>query len=330
MQGGLMILAWYTCRWTPSLQFSTAHFRSMATFGARVSAADLLAAARSWAEAAIVASTLGATALGYLNIAQRLVWVVQDLSASAAKPISVVLFSRLRDTPDRLRIGYERALSLGYAVVAPLLAAVAVTAPALVPLMFGGQWETSIPLVQALAVAAILTLGAMLDQGLLYGLGRPGTWLSYAVVVDLVTVGVTAIAVQRGLNAVAFGFLAVAFVATLARSVMIGSVIGCPLTRVSRPLVSMAARTALSGGLGLMALNALPDGCPLLVQTGVAASVVVVSDLVLLRIFERDVLGYALQVIPMPDRFNPPARRALLLPRPPTERSSENHEHSRA
>jgi O-antigen/teichoic acid export membrane protein len=72
-----------------------------------------------------------------------------------------------------------------------------VTAPELIPLLFGREWEQAVRPTQALAVAGIIVLGAMLDHGLFYGLGRPGTWLTYAVVVDGATVATTAIAVPN-------------------------------------------------------------------------------------------------------------------------------------
>lgn len=313
MQVITLALAWKAARWTPSLRFSATLFRSMATFGVRVSAADVIAGARAWAEAAIVASTLGASALGYLSIAQRLVAVVQDLSASAVMPVSVVVFARIREAPDRLRSGYIRALSLAYTVVAPLLAVLAVAAPVLVPLLYGDQWDTSIPIAQLLALAAILTVGAMLDHGLMYGLGIPGTWLKYAVLIDLATVGVTAIAVQGGLTCVAFGFLGVALAATVVRWAMVSRVLVCPVTAIAQPFLYMAATTAVSGGLGFLTLNALPTGSPLVVQVILTALVVVTSSLVLVRLLQREVVGYALVTLPIPDTLVRHARRLLLL-----------------
>ena len=314
MQGIAMLLAWRATRWTPTLAFSTDLFRSMGAFGARVSTAEFISSVTVWAQSAIVASVLGASALGYLSIAQRLVWVVQDLSASAVKPVSVVVFSKVRDTPDRLRSGYVRALSMAYSVVAPLLTVVAVTAPALVPLLFGGQWTTSVPLAQALAVAAILTLGAMLDQGLLYGLGRPGTWLAYAVVVDLMTVAVAAVAVQQGLSAVAVGFLGVALAATVARWVVVSRVIASPVHSVARPFMHMALTTALSAGTGLLAASLLPATWPLLLQVAAPSVVVLVVGLAVTRLTQPDVLAYAVQTLPLPSRLSRTAQRVLLLP----------------
>jgi O-antigen/teichoic acid export membrane protein len=314
MQAIALVLAWHSARWTPALSFSLPLFRSMAAFGARVSAAEFIAASRAWAEAAIVASMLGASALGYLNIAQRLVAIVQELSAAAIMPVSIVVFARIRDTTERLRRGYLRALSVGYAAVTPLLTVVAVTAPALIPLLFGDQWDASVPLAQALAIAAILTLGAMLDQGLLYGVGRPGTWLRYAVAIDALTVAVTAVAVHRGLTAVAVGFVAVALVATAARWIMVSRIVESPVTVIARPLLITATTAAVSGGLGTVVFAAFSADAPLLVQVAVTAVVVGLASLVLVRLCQRGVASYALQIMPVPVSVKTVARRLLALP----------------
>ena len=159
----------------------------MARFGTQVVAVDAVSAARAAGEAAIVSQALGAAALRYLSIAQRLVQVAQDVGASALVPVSTVVFSKIRETPERLRAGYVRALRIGYMAVAPLLTFVAVTAPLLVPMIFGPDWAESIPVAQALAIAAVLVLGAMIDHGLHYGVGAPGRWFAYALVIDTLT-----------------------------------------------------------------------------------------------------------------------------------------------
>jgi len=248
--------AWINARWRPSWTFSRTRFREMVTFGGQVVGVDLIAFVRTWAETAIVASALGAAGLGYLAIAQRLIQVVQDVGAVALVQVSTVTFAKVRETAERLRGAYLRALTLAYAAVAPLLTFVAVGAGQVVPLLFGEQWGASIPVAQGLAVAGILTLGAMVDQGLFYGMGKPGRWFWYALVVDSVTVGTTAVAVQFGLVGVAIGFVGVAFCATVVRWVLVGRLVEASTTTVARPFAGISVPVALSAaaGFGVMFL----------------------------------------------------------------------------
>ena len=253
--------AWVNAGWRPSWAFSRVQFKDMVNFGGQVVGVDLIAFARTWAETAIVASALGAVGLGYLAIAQRLIAVVQDVGAVALVQVSTVTFAKVRETSERLRNAYLRALTVAYAAVAPLLTFVAVAAGQIVPLLFGSQWGSSVAVAQGLAVAAILTLGAMVDQGLFYGSGHPGRWFWYALIVDSATVGTTAIAVRYGLVGVALGFVVVAFLATVTRWVLVGRLLQTSPGTVARPFAGISVPVALSAAAGfgmLVAIHSFP------------------------------------------------------------------------
>jgi O-antigen/teichoic acid export membrane protein len=270
-----------------------------------------VATLRIWAEGWIVTVALGPAALGLLNIGQRLVLVAQELVAASMVPVSTVVFARVRDAEDRLRTTYLKALGVAYAVVSPVMILIVVTAPELIPLLFGDQWTGAVRPAQALAVAGIITLGAMLDHGLFYGLGRPGTWLSYAVVVDGATVATTAFAVRWGLTGVAVGFVVVALLATVARWLLVSRLLGWGFREVARPFFSVAPITAVSMVLGGITLDALP-GRPL--ASMVAAGVVTVAAYVLLlRLLARRIINDALGILPVPDRYAAWGRRLLGL-----------------
>ena len=285
----------------------------MVKFGVRVSAVELVAVARSWAETAIIVSTLGVVALGYLNIAQRLVQTVQDLGASAITPVSVVVFSKIRESHERLVAAYLRAMAMAYMLVAPLLTVVAVAAPLLVPLLFGDQWSASVPVAQALAIAAILTTGAMLDHGLFYGLARPGTWLVYAFAIDALTVATTAVVVTQGLVAVAVAFVGVAFVATVSRWLLVGKILACPASQVAGPFGLSAVITAISALAGYLVSEAAA-GWPAVLVLFLTTAAVGVTYVFVLRLLQRRLLDYLLGSMPLPVRLEQLGRVLLRLP----------------
>jgi O-antigen/teichoic acid export membrane protein len=179
---------------------------------------------------------------------------------------------------------------------------IVVTAPLVIPLLFGSQWRASALPAQALAIAGIITLGAMLDHGLFYGLGRPGSWLSYAVVVDAATVATTAVAVRWGLGGVALGFVVVAVAATLARWVLVGRLLRLRPLAVAAPFVGVLVPTAgalIAGGLVLRTVS----GVDRFLAVALVAGVAVVVQLVLLRLTAAPVLRNALSVLPLPLKY---------------------------
>ncbi|MFW5469151.1 oligosaccharide flippase family protein [Knoellia sp. CPCC 206435] len=309
----IAVLAWRRARWRPSLTLSPAEFRQMATFGARVSAVDLVATSRMWAEGWIITVALGPTAFGFLSIAQRLVQTAQELTAASLVPVSTVMFAKVRSSSERLRRSYSKAMGIGYAVVAPFMCGIVVTAPVLVPALFGPQWRDSAAPAQALAVAGIITLGAMVDHGLFYGMGRPGTWLAYAVLVDAATVATTAVAVRGGLVGVAAGFVLVALGATAARWVLVGRVLGMRVGTVARPFGTVLLPAAGSLGAGLLTMNLVEPIDSSWWQAVLGGLVVVITHLALLRVVGAGIQRDILSILPVPDRITRPIRTALRL-----------------
>jgi O-antigen/teichoic acid export membrane protein len=269
----------------------------MAKFGSNVVAVELVATARGAGEAAIIANVLGPAALGYLSIAQRLIQVAQDMGGAAIVPVSTVVFARVREQGDRLRSAYVRALRLAYAAVSPVMVFIAVGAPLIVPLIFGPSWGPSIPVAQALAVAAVLVLGAGLDNGLFYGAGRPGRWLAYAVVIDALTLAVTFVAAPYGLTAVAVGFVVVAAVATASRWWLVSRLIAIPARTLAGVMAAAATAVIVSGAVGLAVTHTVEERLPALVALGLVGSAVVLTHGLVVRLVSPAVYRDALALV---------------------------------
>lgn len=282
------LLAWTAAKWRPSFAFSRTEFTQMLSFGGKVLSVEFVAMLRAWAEAAIISATLGIAALGYMSIAQRIVQIAQDLTGGALVPVTTVAFAKVRDSAGRLRGAYQRALRATYGLISLPLLFIAVTAPLLLPIVFGPGWGPSYPVAQVLAVAATLTVGASLDHGLFYGLGRPGLWLVYAVVVDATTVAVTAAVAPLGLTAIALGLLGVALVATAGRWYLTPKLLGSsPLAQV-RLFGMLLGLGAGSGGVGWLVATATMPLHPLLAVTLTGAAMLA-AHLILLRVLARPV-----------------------------------------
>jgi O-antigen/teichoic acid export membrane protein len=291
-----------SARWLPRAVFSRREFVAMLRYGAGVVGVEVVALGRLWAENAIVAVHLGVAGLGYLSIAQRLIQVAQDVASTSISPVSTVVFAQIRAQGDRLAAAYARAQSIVYVVVIPVMVLIVAGGEPLVTLVFGPQWAPSALPAQALAIAGVLTVGAALDLGLFHGLGRPGTWLLYAIAVDALTVGVTLVAAPHGLAAVAIGFVAVALAATVIRWPLVAARLGVRWWTLALPFARAMLIGALVAGAGLGAA-ALVAGLPTVVGLVVVGATVALAA-----------LGAARLVLP--DTVRDVARLARRLRRP--------------
>lgn len=289
-------MVWIAARWSPTFAFSRAEFRRMAGFGSQVLGVELVAMVRTWGEAAVISRVLGVGALGSMTIAQRLVQIVQELTGSAIVPVTNVAFAKIRDSAERLRATYLRALKLSYAALSLPMVMIAVGAPLLVPLLFGEQWVESAATAQILAIAGVMAVGAWLDHGLFYGLGKPGTWLAYSLTIDALTLVTTIAVASWGLVAIAWGFLGVAAAATVVRWFIVARVLDTRVRVVARPFVYLVAVVAVSGAAGWGA-SVLADGAPDLVILLLVGTAVLAAHAAVTSLGARDVVRDALRIL---------------------------------
>ncbi|WP_051973556.1 lipopolysaccharide biosynthesis protein [Cryobacterium sp. MLB-32] len=293
----MVVLAWLAAKWVPAFEFSRREFSTMARFGSNVLGVEFIAMCRAWGEAAIISSTLGLSALGFLNIAQRLVQIVQDLTGAALVTVSTSAFAKIKESSGRLQRAYVRALRMTYAAMSPPLTLLAIAAPLILPVVFGSGWEQSARVAQVVALSGILVVGASLDQGLFYGVGKPGQWFLYAVIIDTCSVVVTAITAQWGLQAVAVGFLVVAAFATASRWFLVAKLLKVSPRALVGPFGFLAVAVLAGGGAGLLVLAVSADLLPI-VRIAITGLAVLLAYLVVLRLLARQVIDELAGFIP--------------------------------
>lgn len=291
------VWVWIKAGWRPTATFSGPDFKRMASFGMHVLGSELMMVTRAWGETAIIVAGLGVREMGYLNIAQRLVQTAQDLSVASLMPVSMVAFSRVRDDQSRLRASYLKASAISHAVVAPLMVVVAVTAPVLVPFLFGADKMASAAIAPSLAVIAVINVGWAIDHGLHIGIGRPGRWLVLICIAYSITLGIQAVAVQHGITVLLWAWIAGVTVEAALRWLATGPLLAAPPWRLAGPLLAAVPPAAISAGVGLGCM-ALLQGAPDLVVLAVTGLLSVASYLLALRLLRRGTFVATIGVLP--------------------------------
>jgi O-antigen/teichoic acid export membrane protein len=210
------LLAWIATRYRPSFQVSRSELVTMVRFGGNYVASSGIQTASTLLINLIITQVLGVTALGYLNIVQRLVDVVTGVALTAVLQVSTVAFAMIRESVERLRSGYLRSFSTLYTLLVPTMVFIAASAEHLVPFMYGDQWGASIGPGMVLAITGIFSVNA-LDHSLYAGVGRPVLWTVYALYSSVVLIAAAWAGSHWGLLGVAWGGLVATSVITLIR-----------------------------------------------------------------------------------------------------------------
>jgi O-antigen/teichoic acid export membrane protein len=202
-----VIVLWSVTSWRPRFAFSWRHFRELFNFGFNVLAANIVRAIGFQADRLILGYFLGATALGYYSVAQRLLSILTDFVAGSAERIVVPLFARIQGEKERVNRGLMTAQRILTLVTVPAFVGLAATAPVLVPVLLGAKWQPSVLSTQILAAASLGFCLSFFFGQVLTALGRPGLRLGVVVAQALSLCAVCFIAVRFGLAGVSLAVM---------------------------------------------------------------------------------------------------------------------------
>lgn len=204
-----MLLLWGISNWRPSFKFDVQRFKVLFTFGLPVTLNELLAFVKINSDSLLISYFLGATALGYYNIAYRLMAIVFQLVTKTISQVGMPAFSRLQDDPARLASAFISITQLIAAIAFPAFLGIAVLAPELVPALFGEQWLASIPVLRILMLIGIAHCLLTPMLALLVGVGKPKVRLKLQAIDSIANLIGFSIAVHWGIVGVAVSYVIV-------------------------------------------------------------------------------------------------------------------------
>ena len=247
---------WLLAANRPRLRFSSRHFYDLIGFGLRSTAVMSANVAAPRIYMLLVGAWLGAASAGYINLAFRAIDMLRDVVASAVVQLALPLFGRFKGNVDALQRSYTEATGFTCIIGFPMFAGLGVCAPEVVSLLFGPQWQRSVPYVALLGLLVLPYFVRVYVMPCMAAAGQPQAALP--------GLAVTLVFIVAGMAAVGRMSL------TMAASVWALRML------VSTPVDALMLRRV--SGIGLRA-QVLGAGWPLL------ASVVMVAVIVAERFF---------------------------------------------
>ncbi len=128
----------------------------------------------------LVGRILGATALGFYLLAFNVSSWAPSVIGTAIRWVSVPSFSRLSEEDGALSPAVHRSITLLVTGVLPIGFLIAVLAPTLIELLYGGTWAPSAPVLRFLIILGVVRMLTQLAIDILTGAGatRAALWLN--------------------------------------------------------------------------------------------------------------------------------------------------------
>jgi O-antigen/teichoic acid export membrane protein len=173
---------WRATEWRPRPVFRRRLLMELVSFGILSVGTRLSWVAGARLFTMLVGYFLGLAAVGYINVAQRVVDTINDVLTGAAYNLSLPIFSRRQADRGALARVYTQAVEYAALAVQPVFAGIGVCAPAIVRLFFGDAWAPAIPLVQIVAVGTMFQFILLFGEAALMAVGRPSYAFLFAFI----------------------------------------------------------------------------------------------------------------------------------------------------
>lgn len=149
--------------WLPRFR----NIRAILSFGSVTSLGNLANIAGTSAPELVVGKVMNMAAVGYFSRATGLVQLFTRLIASALTPLVLPYFAQVRREGKRLDQPYLLAVEQLTAVAWPFFAVLLVLAYPVTRVLYGSQWDASVPVARLLCVAgALASVGLFANQAM--------------------------------------------------------------------------------------------------------------------------------------------------------------------
>jgi O-antigen/teichoic acid export membrane protein len=189
----------------PRLHWSRSTARELSRFGFSFSMATWISLLGGLVNPLVVGRFLGATGVGYVAFAQRLVGTI-GFAQRGAYRLGLVAMSKVPDgQKDRLRRALEEGSELQLIALGVPFAIFGVLARQVIPILFGHEWNPAIRLYTLLALVAVLGSSGFIQITLLLSRGRNYT-VAIGSAIQSVVLAVASIFLVKHFGIDGFGY----------------------------------------------------------------------------------------------------------------------------
>lgn len=195
-QAFMLVSSYILARYVPRWRWRGDLLREVYGFGVPMCAIAVVRRAADLVIPLIVGRYLGASAIGVVALAVRLVETASFVSR-ATERLSVVALGRVQKELPRLRVAVEEGMALQVLTVAPVLVAFSVIGSLMLPPLLGEEWIDVTRLLPFIAVSYVLTALLTTPHSALMVLGRRWTLVGLNVASTGIFFGVALFLVPR-------------------------------------------------------------------------------------------------------------------------------------
>lgn len=213
LQMGIKAVAfWLIRRWRVRGGVSLSALRDMAPFSLRLLATDLIASIYNNVAQLFVGKIYSTASLGYYSQAQKLKDLAVISTVQSVQGVTYPALSKLSADDEKFSAGYERIVRLLSFVLFPAMLGLVAISSDMFMLLLGERWMPTVPYFRILALSGMVYPLAMVGYNVLKIKSDGRLVVRLEVVKRVVMTLVLCVTIPTGIEAVAWGMTAMAFV----------------------------------------------------------------------------------------------------------------------
>ena len=255
LQMGIKAVAfWLIRRWRVRGGVSLSALREMAPFSLRLLATDLIASIYNNVAQLFVGKIYSTASLGYYSQAQKLKDLAVISTVQSVQGVTYPALSKLSADEEKFSAGYERIVRLLSFVLFPAMLGLVAISSDMFMLLLGERWMPTVPYFRILALSGMVYPLAMVGYNVLKIKSDGRLVVRLEVVKRVVMTLVLCVTIPTGIEAVAWGMTAMAFVEFLLNSGFALRLMSFGVVRLAKALLP-SLLLSLIVYLGLEILN---------------------------------------------------------------------------
>jgi teichuronic acid exporter len=158
----VMPLYFKATNWYPKVIWKKSCFKDIVGFGIFTTGTNLFNGISRQVDYLIIGKLLGESLLGFYSFAFLVTNVFRDQLTSIINKVMYPVFAEMQHDKPKMVLYYLKVLRTNNLIVFPIMTAILIFAPEIIPLIFGEKWTPSILLIQILSVSVLVQ---MLNNG---------------------------------------------------------------------------------------------------------------------------------------------------------------------
>jgi PST family polysaccharide transporter len=268
----------------PRLSFEQQAIRSLVRFGRWIFVTGLINTAGVYLLRVVISRQLGTAELGLFFLASQLAFLPSEVANEVIGSVAFPLFARLQSDLEQLARAFRTVVNSIAAFLFPVCALLMALAPSLVNEVLGPRWAGTVPVIQVLALACLVSLPGEAIIPLFNGFGQPYKVTILETLQSLLLIVFASFLTNRfGLPGAALTWIPALIGSLLLGLFFIRQILVKPLAQIT-PFLAVIT---LISGLGALVSAGIDSFLPGLVGLIVATVLAVIAIVVMLWLSDR-------------------------------------------